>query len=151
MPHPTPRPPHPGLRVGRSASGFGIFATEDIPSGRFLMEYWGELVPTPKADTVGGRYLFDLENGKTILGGTRKNTARYINHACAPNAEVRIAKDRVFIHAIKPIKAGEEIAYDYGTEYFEEYIGKAHCRCRACVRRRARSAAKPAARRKKTP
>lgn len=136
MPFPTPRPPNPLLRVGRSHSGFGIFATGPIPTGRFLMEYWGELVPTEDANKVGGRYLFDLENGKTILGGTRKNTARYINHACVPNAEVRIAKNRVFIHAIKPIKTGEELSYDYGTEYFEAFIGEKHCRCKRCVKRR---------------
>lgn len=135
----SPRPPHPSLRVGRSATGFGVFTTADIPAGRFLMEYWGELVPTERANTIGGRYLFDLENGNTILGGTRKNTARYINHACVPNAEVRITKNRVFIHSIKPIRAGQEVSYDYGTEYFEAFIGKDHCRCAACEKRRSRS------------
>ncbi len=136
MPYPTPRPPTYALRVGKSASGFGIFANEDIPANRFLIEYWGELVPTDEADKVGGRYLFDMETGKTVLGGTRKNTARYINHACKPNAEVRFSGDRIFIFSTKRIKKGEEIVYDYGKEYFDAYIKPHGCRCMGCLKKR---------------
>lgn len=139
MPHPTPRPPLFPLRVGKSATGFGIFADEDIPADRFIIEYWGEVVPNEVADKVAGRYLFELENGKTILGGTRKNVARYINHACRPNAESRTVGNRVTIHSIKAIKAGEEVTYNYGTEYFNVIIGGTKkCRCARCVQRRAR-------------
>lgn len=116
-----------------------MYAEEDIPAKRFLMEYWGTLVASTVADTIGGRYLFDLENGKTILGGTRKNHARYINHACYPNAEVRIAKNRVYIYSTKRIKAGDQISYDYGKEYFEFYIKPRGCLCRTCVTRRAKN------------
>lgn len=136
MPYPSPRPPLFPLRVGRSATGFGLFATEDIPARRFLIEYWGKLVPSEVADKVGGRYLFDLENGKAILGATRKNTARYINHACKPNAEVRIVKDRIYIFSTKRIKAGEEVTYDYGKDYFDTFIKPFGCLCLTCVKRR---------------
>lgn len=136
MLYPSPRPPRFPLRVGRSASGFGIFAVEEIPAHRFVIEYWGKLVRSEKADEIGGRYLFDLENGKTILGGTRKNIARYANHACRPNAEVRISKNRVYLYSTKRIKAGDEVTYDYGKEYFDEFITKRNCRCRTCVKHR---------------
>lgn len=132
MPSPLPRPPTYSFRVGKSATGFGIFAEEAIPTGKFLLEYWGEVVPTPKADEIGGRYLFDLENGKTILGGTRKNIARYCNHGCKPNAEVRIKGNRVYLYSIKRIKAGDEITWDYGTEYFDFYIKPHGCKCVGC-------------------
>lgn len=137
MPSPTPRPPVFKLRVGKSASGFGIFAVEEIPKNRFIIEYWGKLVPAEEADKIGGRYLFDLENGKAILGGTRKNIARYINHACQPNAETRSVKDRIFIYSTKRIKAGEEVTYDYGKEYFDGFIKPHGCKCRTCVKKRA--------------
>ena len=132
MSQPFPRPPVYAFRVGKGTSGFGIFAQEDIPSGKFLLEYWGDVVPTEKADEIGGRYLFDLENGKTILGSTRKNIARYANHACKPNAEVRVQKDRVFLYSIKKIKTGDEITWDYGKEYFDWFIKPYGCRCKGC-------------------
>ncbi len=136
MRYPVPRPPTYAFRVGRSSSGFGIFVLEEIPARRFIIEYWGKLVRSEIADTVGGRYLFDLENGFTVLGGTRKNIARYINHACRPNAEVRFEKNRIFIYSTKRIKAGEEITYDYGKEYFNMFIKPHGCRCKTCVKRR---------------
>lgn len=132
MQYPSPRPPIYQLRVGKSRAGFGLFAQEDIPSRAFLIEYWGEVVPTEKADEIGGRYLFDLENGKTILGGTRKNIARYANHGCKPNAEVRVQKDRVYIYSIKKIKAGDEVTWDYGKEYFDWFIKPYGCVCKGC-------------------
>lgn len=135
MPHPFPRPPLFSLRLGRGASGFGLFAEEDIPARRFIIEYWGKLVPDTIADKVGGRYLFALDNGKTILGGTRKNIARYVNHACRPNAEVRISQNRVFIYSTKRIKTGEEVTYDYGKEYFNFFIKPHGCRCKTCIKK----------------
>lgn len=135
MPYPFPRPPLFTVRVGKGSSGFGIFASEDIPKGRFILEYWGKLVTDKVADKVGGRYLFDLENGKVVLGGTRKNIARYVNHACRPNAEVRISGDRIYIYSTKRIKAGEEIAYDYGKDYFNFYIKPYGCKCKTCLKK----------------
>ena len=132
---PLPRPPQFRLRVGKSANGFGLFAQEEIPAGRFVIEYWGKLVPDEVADKVAGRYLFDLENGNTILGGTRKNIARYINHACRPNAEARAVGNRLFIFSTKRIKAGEEIGYNYGKDYFKTFIKPNGCRCKTCMKR----------------
>lgn len=132
MDYPFPRPPRFSLRVGKSLTGFGLFANEDIPPRRFIIEYWGKLVSTKVADTVGGRYLFDLENGKTVLGSTRKNIARYANHACRSNAEVRIAKNRIYLYSTKRIKAGEEVTYDYGKEYFNMFIKPHGCLCKTC-------------------
>lgn len=136
MPSSTPRVPTYHLRVGKSATGFGIFAGEDIPSGKFLLEYWGEVVKTEKADEIGGRYLFDLENGKTILGGTRKNIARYCNHSCKPNTEVRVKGSRVYLYSIKRIKAGDEVTWDYGKEYFDHFIKPHGCRCMGCEKKK---------------
>jgi len=68
----------------------------------------------------------------------RKNVARYINHACKPNAEsdVRPRKRKVFIRAIKNIEPGEEINYDYGTDYFKAYLKPIGCKCAACEKKR---------------
>ncbi len=132
MPHPYPRPPRYALRVRRSTSGLGLFADEPIPKDRFVIEYWGEVVPNEISDNVGGRYLFDLDNGYTILGATRKNIARYANHSCDPNCETRIDGNRVFLFSIRPITSGEPITYDYGKEYFDEFIKPHGCKCASC-------------------
>ena len=68
----------------------------------------------------------------------RKNVARYINHACKPNAEsdVKPRKRKVFIRAIKNIEPGEEINYDYGTDYFKAYLKPIGCKCAACEKKR---------------
>ncbi len=129
MAYPKPRPPQFKLDVKRSSAGLGLFAGEDIPKGRFIIEYWGPIVSDDEAQEVGGKYLWELGNGKTILGATRKNTARYVNHFCRPNAEARVVGNRVFIFSTKKIKAGEEIGYDYGKEYFDYYIKPHGCKC----------------------
>jgi SET domain-containing protein len=76
-------------------------------------------------------YLFEVSKNKTIDGTPRWNTARYANHSCAPNAESEIRKGRVFIVALKKILPGEEITFDYGSEFFEEHIKPKGCRCGA--------------------
>jgi SET domain-containing protein len=62
------------------------------------------------------------------------NEARFINHSCDPNCESVIEGGRVFIEARKPIKSGEELAYDYaytrdGSETEEEETALYGCRC----------------------
>jgi SET domain-containing protein len=91
-----------------------------------------------KDDAVENKYLFQITNRWTIDGSVRKNIARYINHSCKPNAESDVRKKmrRVDIRAVKDIAPGEEINYDYGTEYFKEYLKPIGCKCDACEKKR---------------
>jgi uncharacterized protein len=126
--HHTPREPRFSLKVKRGTAGLGIFTEERIPKRRFIIEYWGDLISDDEANRIGGKYLFNLDNGKTINGTERKNIARYINHSCRPNCEPEIVGSKVFIYSRRVIQPGEELTYDYGKEYFDYFIGK-HCRC----------------------
>jgi len=141
MRFPVPRPQKFSLNVKKSKTGFGLFAEQDIPTNRFLIEYWGNLVTDAEAELIGGRYLFELGNGKTIDGSTRENKARYANHSCKPNAEVRVVGNRVYLYSIKNIKAGEEIGYNYGKEYFREFIKPKGCLCASCEKKNLKIAA----------
>jgi hypothetical protein len=134
MAYPIPRPQRYQLKVGRSTSGLGLFAAQEIPKGRFIIEYRGKTVSDEKAQKVGGRYLFDLGNGRNILGGTHRNTARYANHSCRPNCEARQIGRRVFLFSVKRIAEGDEITYNYGKEYFNTLIKSHGCRCEKCRR-----------------
>jgi hypothetical protein len=119
------------LRVGRSKTGLGLFAECEIPKHACVIEYKGPVVPKEKEDQINSLYLFEVNARKTIDGSPRWNTARYINHSCRPNCEPNIYKGRVFIHARRRIKPGEELNYDYGKNYFNEYL-KDICACAKC-------------------
>jgi SET domain-containing protein len=125
----------PPYIVKRSKAGLGLFAQKTFTRGEFIIEYTGELIPTAEADRRGGKYLFVVSDSQTIDGKGRANIARYINHSCTPNAEAELNEDelRVRIYAKKKILPGEEILYDYGSEYWEEHINPYGCRCATCV------------------
>ena len=137
MPSISSRKPY---RIGRSRTGLGLFATKPIKKGTKIVRYFGPLLDCNKKkdDAVENKYLFQISNRWTIDGSVRKNIARYINHACKPNAESDVSKKkrRVDIRAIKNIEPGEEINYDYGTDYFKEYLKPIGCKCAACEKKR---------------
>jgi len=135
MRYPFPRPQTYQTRVKKSKTGHGLFADQVIPKNKFIIEYWGKLVTDEEAEKIQGKYLFELENGKTIVGTTRENTARYANHSCKPNAEVHIYGNRVFIYSLRKIEEGEEIVYDYGKEYFNHFIKPYGCKCGKCLKK----------------
>ena len=138
-------------RVGRSRTGLGLFATRPIKKGTKIVRYFGPLLDSKKEkdDAIENKYLFELTNRWTIDGSVRENVARYINHACRPNAEsdVRPRKRKVYIRAIKNIEPGEEINYDYGTDYFKAYLKPIGCKCDACERKRKKKRAEARAER----
>jgi hypothetical protein len=137
MPAISPNKPY---RVGRSRTGLGLFATKPIKKGAKIVRYFGPLLDSKKKkdDAIENKYLFELNGRWTIDGSVRENVARYINHACKPNAEsdVKPRKRKVVIRAIKNIEPGEEINYDYGTDYFKAYLKPIGCKCDACEKKR---------------
>ena len=123
------------MRVKRAqkGAGCGLFAGEDIPKGAFIIEYFGREIDEKEQYTSKSKYLFEINSKKTIDGTIRENTARYINHSCRPNCEVEIKKGRVLIFSKRKIKAGEELGYDYGKEFWNEHIKPIGCKCVKCV------------------
>jgi hypothetical protein len=148
MPAISPNKPY---RVARSRTGLGLFATRPIKKGTRIIRYFGPLLDSKKKkdDAIENKYLFELDNRWTIDGSVRKNVARYINHACKPNAEsdVKPRKRKVYIRAIRNIEAGDEINYDYGTDYFKAYLKPIGCKCDACEKKRKKKRAEARAER----
>jgi len=122
------------LRVRKSVAGKGLFTEEDIPKGVCIIEYIGKPVSEEKAARDEGKYLFELSPQRTIDGNIPENTARYINHSCIGNCEAIGPRGRIFIFSRKRIKAGEELTYDYGKDYFDRHIKPGGCRCPKCAR-----------------
>ena len=120
---------HAHAKVKRAAHGLGLFATGPVKKGEVVAEYWGPLVTEKEMRRSRGRYFFEVEGHMAINGSGRGNMGRYINHSCRPNCEPEEDDQRVFIVARRAIKPGEEFGYDYGREYWDEYIKPIGCRC----------------------
>ena len=108
----------------------GCYTTEPIQKATPVIEYTGPRLTVDEADTLYENsprtYLFGLEDGKHVIDGD--GLAAFINHSCDPNCEPDEINSRVFIFAIRDIKAGEELTYDYNL-YDGELDDVALCSC----------------------
>lgn len=136
--------------VRRSTAGLGLFALTDFKKGERIIEYTGERISEDEANRRGGQYLFVVTDELVIDGKGRTNTARYINHSCRPNAEAEHDEDedRIYINARRKIRAGEEVHYDYGKDFFTRIIKPKGCRCDKCSEKVKSASKRPASKRK---
>ncbi len=118
----TPPRSAPLFEVRHSAiHGYGVFALRRIRKGTTVIEYTGDRVSHAQADERykdksaddNHTFLFTVDARTVIDAGVGGNEARYINHACDPNCESATENRRVFIRAIRTIRPGEELSYDY--------------------------------------
>jgi len=142
----TARPRDIKIKVRQSRiHGRGVYAARKLAAGERIIEYkglrisWDEADDVPSADPndPNHTFLFALDDGKTVIDAARGgNSARWINHSCDPNCETEESEDgRVYIQALRDIRRGEELNYDYGLiidqritpELKAEYL----CRCGA--------------------
>ena len=133
--------PQRSFRLGRSATGLGLFAVKPIKRRAYIATYRGRRITTEEADrreARGARYMFTLNSLWSVDGSPRWNVARYINHSCKPNAEPVKRRGWMVIVALRRIEPGEEITYDYGREYFQYFIENGGCHCSRCRERKAR-------------
>jgi SET domain-containing protein len=122
------------LVVRRSRTGRGLFTADRIEKGRCIVEYTGRLLPEAAMHASNGKYLFKINETKTIDGWQKSNIARYINHSCRPNCEVEIWRGRIYVMAKRAINPGEELFYHYGAEYLDAHIRPKGCMCSKCLR-----------------
>jgi uncharacterized protein len=124
------------VRVGRSATGLGLFTTKALEPGAYIVTYRGKRIPTAEAKErerrFGAKYMFEIDRRWTIDGSSWRNLGRYINHSCEANSEARLRKGQMVLVTLRHIGPGEEITLDYGEEYFDLYLKASGCRCAAC-------------------
>jgi SET domain-containing protein len=130
--------------------GNGVFAAQDLAAQTRVIEYKGLRLTHAKADRLyagnaetGHTFLFTLNDDYVIDANHGGNAARWINHSCAPNCQAFLIEhagrdrklDRVVIETIRPIRAGEELAYDYAITLEERHTPRLKklwaCRCGA--------------------
>lgn len=107
----------------------GCFALERIRRGTRVLEYTGDRMHQDAADELYKdrpyTYLFGTGDGTTVIDGY--GTAMYVNHSCTPNCETEEDdKGSVWIIALRDIKPGEELTYDY---FLYDGEGDAPCTC----------------------
>lgn len=126
------------LVVKRGTHGLGLFTNRSYQRGEFVIEYTGEKISTDESNRRGGQYLFALNKDWVVDGRGREHTARYINHSCRPNCypEIDETESHIYIYAKRAIKPGEELTYNYGKEFWREYIAPKGCRCSKCLEQR---------------
>ena len=126
--------------------GRGVFAATDIKKGTPVIEYTGKHISQDEAneryaEDNGAHHhtvLFTVDDDMVIDANQKGNDARFINHSCAPNCEAIQYGKRIFIEALKNIKKGEEITYDYHLQVDKPHTKKklqqyaCHCGAKKC-------------------
>ena len=116
--------------------GTGVYAIKDIPVGKKIIEYLGERIDKEEserranaqmehAEKTGDAavYIFTLNKKWDLDGNMPWNTARLLNHSCAPNCEAWIEDKQIFLYSLREIAKGEELTFDYGfdIENYEDH------------------------------
>jgi hypothetical protein len=138
------RPPAPLFEVRHSRiHGHGVFAARQIRKGATIIEYLGDRVSPDEADQRyedkdpddGHTFLFTVDKKTVIDAGVNGNDARFVNHGCDPNCQTVNTNKRIFIEALRTIRLGEELCYDYQIERDDDDPGDIDqvfaCRCGA--------------------
>ena len=119
---------HSHVHVGASRFGRGLFADEAITKAAPILRLSGPELALNEVRALGAaaanalqiginRYLYLDEPG------------RFANHACVPNAAV--VDDRQLV-AIREIRAGEEICFDYSTTISDGWTMECRCGAAEC-------------------
>ena len=127
----------------------GCYTTTPIRKGSRVAEYTGHLLTKKEADKRYEHspvtYLFGLGDGSMVIDG--HSMAMFINHSCDSNCQTEEINDHVYIVAIRNIKAGEEITYDYCL--YDGGEDEANCNCGSVLCRRTMYSPAEVKRRKK--
>jgi SET domain-containing protein len=133
--------------------GKGVFAARNIKKGEDIIEYKGRLLTAEEADMIyegdetGHTFLFTLNEEWVIDANVTGGKARWINHSCEPNCGSYLlehpgddrTKDKMMIEAIRNIKKGEELGYnyeitvDYRLSKEEKELWKCLCGSKKCI------------------
>ena len=110
---------------------WGLYALEDIPANRKVMEYTGERISRKETRRRSDEqdkliYLFTLDNYWTLDGAVGGSGAEYVNHSCDPNIRAKVTKGHILYMSARPIQKGEELTIDY---HFAKDIETVYCKC----------------------
>ncbi|CAD6187862.1 unnamed protein product [Caenorhabditis auriculariae] len=106
-------------------TGWGVRAAADIRKGDFVTEYLGKIVTEKEFCDSGNSSIFCMTTlrGLNIDATHHGNISRFVNHMCDPNlamvevlCEEHICLPRAALFALRDIKAGEALGFNYWPE-----------------------------------
>jgi len=120
------------LGVGRSGiQGTGVYALEDLPARKRIVEYIGRKLTRMQAARLEfpkNMYLAHNGRGYLVDGRIGENGSQFVNHSCVPKLKFVRSGDRIFYKTLRKIQAGEELTVRYG---YPTKLRQVPCRCGA--------------------
>lgn len=127
--------------------GFGVYALQALETEQRIIEYVGQKITKKESERRGleqqnlaeqhgdaAVYIFTLDEHYDIDGNFEWNPARLINHSCNPNCEAWIEDEKqIAIYALREIKEGEELTFDYGFDVSCWEDHPCYCGHESCV------------------
>ena len=120
-------------RIGPSPiEGRGLFARRRIRRGEIVAIKGGHVYDARTLARLKGRIAasyIQIADGFFLGARTRtevRDNKMFINHSCAPNVGIR---GQIVFVALRDIRAGEELTYDWAME--ENGRDRTRCRCGA--------------------
>jgi hypothetical protein len=95
------------VALGENACGKCVVATSAIAAGQVVFRFEGPVVSWAEVPPEEVRYVISFEPYRWLVP---EGPARFVNHSCEPNCEVRPTRDTVALRAIAP---GEELTISY--------------------------------------
>jgi len=123
------------LRIGRSKlHRYGVFALEDIPRGRRVIEYTGKRVTVEQAAKIrppADAYIAWISGNALVDGRRGGSGAEFANHSCQPNLQQRRVGGHLLLYSRRKIRTGEELTWNYHYPIKLKRI-PCHCGARGC-------------------
>lgn len=120
------------LRVGRSGiHQWGVYAEEEIPRGKKVIEYTGRRMPIGKIQDLkppADWYLVGCSDHEVLDGRYKGSGAERVNHSCNPNLSFKKSRGRVFFYSVRRIRKGEELTIRYA---YPVKLTRVPCTCGA--------------------
>jgi hypothetical protein len=116
----------PGIRVGMSNVGRGVFADRPFRKGERVLTFHGPILEGESGMALSDTVQIDWDRYVDPVP-----PVKYVNHHCEPNTGLN---NGVELIALRDIGEGEEIRFDYSTCMGEENwtmeckCGSPHCR-----------------------
>ncbi|KAL8975539.1 MAG: hypothetical protein Q9197_000216 [Variospora fuerteventurae] len=125
--------------------GYGLRADTALRENDFVYEYIGEVIGEGHfrrrmqqydEEKIKHFYFMSLNKGEFVDATKKGNLGRFCNHSCNPNCYVDkwVVGDklRMGIFAERPIKAGEELVFNYNVDRYGAdpqpcYCGESNC------------------------
>lgn len=96
--------------------GRGLFSTTDIEKNQIIFKFKGiNLLKKDIPDFSGPVASCHIQIGSELYLDLRGDPSYFINHSCTPNVCIKVSINTAFAMALIPIKAGEELFFDYST------------------------------------